>query len=97
VQTIKLTTMFIIILLSYISFTIYLLFNEFDDKYIKILRSLGTVMVIIFMIFMLFVTMSSIVASFIGEFKVNYTIVLFGLLFTFIIGYWFIKTIKFIE
>ena len=97
VQTIKSTIMLVILLLSYISFTIYLLFNEFDDKHIKILRSLGTVMALIFMVFMLFVTLSSIIASFIGELKVNYTILLFALLLTFIISYWVIKVVKFLE
>lgn len=89
--------MMIIFLLVYTSLMIHLLFYEFDDKHLKIFRSLGTLMAITIGLFMLFVTMSSIIASFIGTLEVNYTILLFALLFTFLIIFWAIKVIKFFE
>jgi hypothetical protein len=48
-------------------------------------------------LFVLFVTMSSIIASFIDTLEVNYTILLFALLFTFLIIFWAIKVIKLFE
>lgn len=89
--------MMVIFLLVYTSLTVHLLFYEFDNKHLKIFRSLGTVMVIIIGLFTLFVTMSSIIASFIDTLEVNYTILLFALLFTFLILFWTIKVIKFFE
>ena len=89
--------MMIIFLLVYMSFTVHLFFYEFDNKHLKIFRSLGTVMAITIGLFILFVTMSSIIASFIGTLEVNYTILLFALLFTFLIIFWAIKVIKLFE
>lgn len=84
----------ILFLLSYISFTVYLLFNKNENK---LLKSLGTIMAIVFGCFMLFVTMSSIIGSFIGEIKVSYTILLFSLLVSFVIIYFYIKVLKVLE
>ncbi len=84
----------ILFLLSYISFTVYLLFNKNENK---LLKSLGTIMAIVFGCFMLFVTMSSIIGSFIGEIKVSYTILLFSLLVSFLIIYFYIKVLKVLE
>jgi hypothetical protein len=89
--------MMVIFLLVYTSLTVHLLFYEFDDKHLKIFRSLGTVMAITIGLFVLFVTMSSIIASFIDTLEVNYTILLFALLLTFLIIFWTIKVIKFFE
>jgi len=86
--------MMILFLLSYISFTVYLLFNKNENK---LLKSLGTIMAIVFGCFMLFVTMSSIIGSFIGEIKVSYTILLFSLLVSFVIIYFYIKVLKVLE
>jgi hypothetical protein len=86
--------MMILFLLSYISFTVYLLFNKNENK---LLKSLGTIMAIVFGCFMLFVTMSSIIGSFIGEIKVSYTILLFSLLVSFLIIYFYIKVLKVLE
>jgi hypothetical protein len=73
---------------------VYLLFHNFVEKYDKVLKSLGAAMVVVFLIFMLYVTMASIMASILEIPNVNYTILLFSLIFTFVIIYWFIKVAK---
>jgi hypothetical protein len=73
---------------------VYLLFNTNENK---VLKSLGTFMAIVLGCFMLFVTMASIIGSFIGELKVNYTILLFSLLLSFVIIYFYIKVLKVLE
>lgn len=89
--------MMVIFLLVYTSLTVHLLFYEFDDKHLKIFRLLGRVMGITLGLFTLFVTTSSVIASFIDTLEINYTILLFALLFTFLIIFWTIKVIKFFE
>lgn len=89
--------MLVIWLVSYISLMVYLLYNDFDEKNVKIFRSLGVIMILFVFFFMIFVTMSSIISSLFGQLEVNYTILLFGLFFTFIIIYWFIKVTNFLE
>lgn len=84
----------VIFLLIYISLTVHLLFYDFDDKYLKIFRLLGKVMGITIGLFILFITMSSVIARFVDNIEVNYTILLFILLFTFLIIFWAIKVIK---
>ena len=86
--------MMVVFLLCYISFMVYLLFNTNENK---VLKSLGTFMAIVLGCFMLFVTMASIIGSFIGELKVNYTILLFSLLLSFVIIYFYIKVLKVLE
>lgn len=73
---------------------VYLLFNTNDNK---VLKSLGVFMVIVFGCFMLFATMASIIGSFIGKLKVSYEILLFSLLLSFIIIYFYIKVLKVLE
>jgi hypothetical protein len=73
---------------------VYLLFNTNENK---VLKSLGTFMAIVLGCFMLFVTMASIIESFIGELKVSYTILLFSLLVSFVIIYFYIKVLKVLE
>jgi hypothetical protein len=73
---------------------VYLLFNTNENK---VLKSLGTFMAIVLGCFVLFVTMASIIGSFIGELKVNYTILLFSLLLSFVIIYFYIKVLKVLE
>ena len=87
----------IIFLLVYMSFTVHLLFYEFDNKHLKIFRLLGKVMGITITLFILFILMSSVIARFIDNLEVNYTILLFILLFTFLIIFWAIKVKKFFE
>jgi hypothetical protein len=89
--------MMVIFLLVYTSLTVHLLFYEFDDKHLKIFRLLGRIMAITIGLFVLLVTMSSVVAVFIDNLEVNYTILLFALLLTFLIIFWTIKVIKFFE
>ncbi len=89
--------MMVIFLLVYTSLTVHLLFYEFDDKHLKIFRLLGRIMAITIGLFVLLVTMSSVVAVFIDNLEVNYTILLFALLVTFLIIFWTIKVIKFFE
>ena len=86
--------MLVIILLSYISFMVYLLFHDFVEKYDKVLKSLGTAMAVGFLMFMLYVTMASIMASILNSSDVNYTVLLSSLIVTFVIVYWFIKVAK---
>ena len=86
--------MLVVFLLSYISFMVYLLYNTNESK---ILRSLGTIMAIVFGCFMVYVTMASIVASFMGEIKVSYEILLLSLLLSFVIIYFYIKVLKVLE
>jgi hypothetical protein len=97
VKTIKLFIMMIIFLFVYISLTVHLLFYEFDDKHLKIFRLLGKVMGITITLFILFILMSSVIARFVDNLEVNYTILLFILLFTFLIIFWAIKVKKFFE
>jgi hypothetical protein len=73
---------------------VYLLFNTNENK---VLKSLGTFMAIVLGCFVLFITMASIIGSFIGELKVNYTILLFSLLLSFVIIYFYIKVLKVLE
>jgi hypothetical protein len=73
---------------------VYLLFNTNENKVLKLL---GTFMAIVLGCFMLFVTMASIIGFFIGELKVNYTILLFSLLLSFVIIYFYIKVLKVLE
>lgn len=87
----------VIFLLVYMSFMVNLLYYDFDKKHLKIFRLLGRIMAITMGFFILFVTLSSIIAKFIDNLEVNYTILLFVLLFTFLIIFWLIKVIKFLE
>lgn len=89
--------MMVIFLLVYTSLTVHLLFYEFDDKHLKIFRLLGRIMAITIGLFIVFVTMSSVIGRFIDSLQVNYTILLFVLLLTFLIIFWTIKVIKFFE
>lgn len=89
--------MMVIFLIVYMSFTVHLLFYEFDDKHLKIFRLLGRVMAITMGLFILFITMSSVITKFIGNLDVNYTILLFALLFIFLIIFWATKVVKFFE
>lgn len=87
----------IIFLFVYISLTVHLLFYEFDDKHLKIFRLLGKVMGTTITLFILFILMSSVIGRFVDNLEVNYTILLFILLLTFLIVFWTIKVIKFFE